>query len=160
MPESPEPPTPEAEEIHSCPERMEGWGPWEVEPNLDRWIRTRWSTDVEAVQKKHAEEEAKHKPGTYYCSPDADLWRFTGLVPRTCSFCGGIHPDDAIALIGMGWTVDPTTKGYKRYLEPPKAVGGEELKWSPVPPVKLYVYHFTTEQIDRFNAILESRRVG
>lgn len=75
-------------------------------------------------------------------------WRWQ---PRTCSYCGGVHPDDAIRLISEGWRSGGTTKSYKRYLEPSG-------KWSPVPPVKLYVHHFDDEHIKRFNAALDAYR--
>ena len=76
------------------------------------------------------------------------LWSYGGEQPRTCSFCGGVHPDDAIALIRAGWRVQDTDKGDKRYMAPPSGHP------SPVPPVKLYVQHCTEEQIEHFNRAL------
>lgn len=95
--------------------------------------------------------------------------------PRTCSYCGGVHPDDAIALVLAGWEVEPTGKPYKRYLHPPGYADAverllkhqdelrtERFKWkgphSPVPPVKVYVYHFDQQHIDAFNAALRSAK--
>lgn len=68
-----------------------------------------------------------------------------GPKPRTCSYCGGVHPDDAVSLLKAGWHVEGTDKSYKRYLNPPSGPG-------PVPPVKVYVQHFGHEQIAAFNA--------
>ena len=103
--------------------------------------------------------------GTYWKWP----W-----APRTCSFCGGVHPDDAIRLLEEGWEVERTDKSYKRYLHPPgyyarlanitdsirtfrNGVGKEPVVTfrSPVPPVKLYVNHFDERQIARFNSAYE-----
>lgn len=92
--------------------------------------------------------------------------------PRTCSFCGSVHPEDAIRLIEEGWEVD-VAKQYKFYLNPP---GYQESvrqqlamknpfdkssypkgRWSPVPPVKAYLWHFTKEQMETINGILRER---
>ena len=42
-----------------------------------------------------------------------------GTAPRSCSYCGSIHPDDAIRLIQSGWEIEPTTKCYKWYINTP-----------------------------------------
>lgn len=130
----------------TCPRRMGEMGPWEYKENLDHWETSRWNP--------------------YYQS----TWPEQFERPRTCSFCGGIHPDDAIKLIEAGWEVGTTGKSYKRYLEPPgtreryqilleqikgdieKAKSPEMV--SPVPPVKLYTMHMSRQQIDRFNEIV------
>lgn len=92
-------------------------------------------------------------------------------TPRACSYCGGAHPDDVVRLLLAGWEVEPTDKSYKKYLHPP----GYEAsmletresgfkKWngprSPVPPVKVYVYHFNQRQVDAFNAALDQQKVS
>ena len=68
--------------------------------------------------------------------------------PRTCSYCGGAHPDDVIALMERGWWVEATDKNYKRYLHAPSGLP------EPSPPVKIYVQHFSEAQVDRFNKII------
>jgi hypothetical protein len=105
--------------------------------------------------------------------------------PRTCSYDGGVHPEDAIRLLREGWVLEGTTKGYKSYMHPPPSSyktfeeayphvyahqlckehqaghKGERIPvypWSPVPPVKLYVQHFTEEQIRRVNAVAAAQR--
>lgn len=150
----------------TCGRRMNDFGPWERTDNLDHWQRGRWAATVEESDAEVAEFMTAHPTGFI----GKVLWDYGGEQPRTCSFCGGVHPDDAIALIEAGWTVDCTTKAYKRYLEPPgyhdymlriQAAGwnveraGEPRVESPVPPVKLYVQHFNAEQIARFNAALQ-----
>lgn len=90
-----------------------------------------------------------------------------GEPPRTCSFCGGIHPDDAIRMIEEGWEPDPTTKGYKLYMEPPgtraarrrRQQGAEDPGGlpGPTPPVKLYTYHLDEGQIERCNDLLQEQ---
>ncbi|MBY0512749.1 MAG: hypothetical protein K2P78_02415 [Gemmataceae bacterium] len=130
--------------------------------------------DRAAVAKLHAEEDAKLPANVkVHRGAENDLWLWHWGPPRTCSFCGGIHPEDAIRLLTEGWEVEGTTKGYKRYLRPPgthaknEAImaslrGGAPAEapavWSPVPPVKLYVQHLTEEQIERFNAALRAGR--
>ena len=150
----------------TCPRRIREVGPWPRSEGLDHWERGLWaSTQAEADA-----EVAAHPTGGI----GHVLWSYGGEQPRTCSFCGGIHPDDAIALIEGGWEVEGTTKGYKRYLNPPgyaayqeaaiaalrrrDAVPTEGRVESPVPPVKLYVQHFDEAQIARFNAALAGGR--
>lgn len=153
-------------EAQTCPRRMGEMGPWEYEPLLDHWERGRWAATQEEADAEVAEFMAS-------CNGQGSignvLWCYPGEQPRTCSFCGGVHPDDAIALLRAGWTCGSTTKSYKRYLEPPgyEDWHGKVLKepfseWgktkppypSPIPPVKLYTMHFTPEQIAAFNAVL------
>lgn len=89
------------------------------------------------------------------------------VAPRTCSYCGSVHPEDALKLMSQGWEVESATgKSYKRYLHPPghgmylmRIFGVPNVREpkdyrEPTPPVKLYVMHMTPEQIDRFNSIL------
>lgn len=95
--------------------------------------------------------------------------------PRTCSFCGGVHPEDAIALLKLGWELDSTGKWYKAYMEPPgtmlqrnriiKAIGNQEKEKEafrvphvhPSPPVKLYTMHFSETQIREVNDYLKAQ---
>lgn len=99
-----------ADEVQSCPRRLQEFGPWDHKENLDTW----------------------EERGNGY---------------RQCSFCGGMHPEDAIKFVTEGKAVDPTTKPYKRYI---LGVSG---------PGKLYVMHFSDDQVKRFNAALRSRVV-
>ena len=149
-------------------------GPWKRDPGLDRWARDRWSTDAEAVRARH-EEEDRRPAGTnttVHRDPNSGLWLWRGEVPRTCSFCGGIHPEDAIRLLAEGWE-NEKVKPYKGYLNPPgtrtkrdaflaslrdprrEPGQGVPSVWSPVPPVKLYVMHFDDAALARLNETLK-----
>jgi hypothetical protein len=160
-------------EVQTCPSRLAQCGPWEHKEGLDRWLADRWSADREAAARKHAEQDARLGPNcTAYRGPNNGLWLWPWGPPRTCSFCGGIHPEDAIRLVDEGWEVEGTGKSYKRYLEPPGTCArnhaflasirdqsrepgeGVPSVWSPTPPVKLYVYHFDEDQARRFNEAL------
>lgn len=184
-------------ELQTCPSRMNQIGPWPREPNLDQWLTDRWLVDPEAVRAKHDAEDAirlkEHNAiqnrigrpeitleefrAKHFIRGDSnDLWKWSWGPPRTCDFCGGIHPDDAIKLIEEGWEVEPTGKNYKRYLNPPGSAvrhmaviaslqdpkrepfEGVPSIWTPTPPVKLYVAHFEQSHVDAFNAILEKRK--
>ena len=138
-----------SEETLTCPRRMNEFGPWEHKEGLDQWRIDRWSS---------------------FPLYDRDItWQWP-WQPRACSFCGGIHPDDAIRLLKEGWHVVATDKSYKRYLEPPGGRLGFEHEgrvfgagvyvppWGPVPPVKLYTMHMDGEQITLFNAALSEQR--
>lgn len=158
-------------EAQACPRRMGEMGPWEYKEGLDHWTRGRWA----ATQ---AEADAEVAEFMASCNGHGSignvLWCYPGEQPRTCSFCGCVHPDDAVALIRAGWTCEATTKGYKRYLEPP-GYAAWHLKtlrevsvqdWgktkppypSPIPPVKLYTMHFSAEQVEAFNAALKEHQ--
>ncbi len=79
--------------------------------------------------------------------PDTDTWdrREGANSPRKCSFCGGVHPDDAIELLESGKrTWGQTDKSYKGYLMPNHE--------------KFYIQHFDKEQVDRLNAAIRKPR--
>lgn len=132
----------------TCPRRSDP-GPWQTGENLDAWATDSWR-DRRFTWKWH--------------------WQ-----PRVCSFCGGAYPDDVLRLLSEGWEAEGTTKAYKRYLHPPgtrarlaalsEAIRARQLasheppagSWSPVPPVKVYTWHFDEDQRERFNAQLAAR---
>jgi hypothetical protein len=123
-----------------------------------------------AVQLEHV---AKWERDRWNRHGDSDRWPDGYPYPRTCSYCGGAHPDDVVALVKAGWEVESTTKYYKRYLHPPgwrehlrrtlaviragllEGESHQSSPISPVPPVKVYVMHFSQEQIDAFNAAVK-----
>lgn len=80
---------------------------------------------------------------------DSDKWPEGFPKPRTCSFCGSVHPDDLLALVKAGWTCEMSTKRYKSYWHPPKG--------QVIPPVKLYSNHVTQEQAKELNAALKGQ---
>ncbi|WP_448167722.1 hypothetical protein [Burkholderia ambifaria] len=86
---------------------------------------------------------------TRWSRPD-DQWPGTVAKPRTCSYCGGVNPDDLIPLLVAGWHVEPTDKGYKFYVNSPTHL-------SAVPPVKVYLQHWTQEQVQRADDVLRAR---
>jgi len=108
-----------------------------VAPGPDEWKTNRWVSTGDAVK-----------------------WPVGFEHPRTCSYCGGAHPEDILALMKLGWEVQPTEKNYKRYLHPPGyAARLRDDTNSPVPPLKFYTWHLTLAQIDRYNAILTPREL-
>lgn len=130
----------------TCPRRSEGPG-WDVKES-DRWRDDNWGPN--------------------------DRWQWS-WQPRTCSYCGGVHPEDAIKLLGEGWENEFSTKAYKGYLNPPGTAQKDATilhrlrkdgdlsvapsVWSPTPPVKLYTMHFDADQMARLNmAIVGARR--
>ena len=139
-----------AEERLTCPRRMNEFGPWEQKKGLDYWRVDSWT-------------------GLRLGGLMNRQWQWP-WQPRTCSFCGGVNPDDAVRLLKEGWHVDSTNKLYKRYLEPPGGKLGMEYEgrvfgagvyvspWGPVPPVKVYTMHFDGEQITLFNATISEQK--
>lgn len=130
-------------ELETCPRRMFETGPWEKIEGMDSWSKERWAKD-----------------GDHWD------WHWT---PRVCSFCGGANPQDVIQLIDEGWEIATTTKPYKRYLQPPgfKLFIEERTLYPdrrdlryfvPVPPVKVYVWHFTEREVEVFNERLMTER--
>lgn len=133
-------------EKKTCGRRMTDFGPWEYKEGLDRWEHgyLRWGRVRKFFDwlKRNITERKRFYGGTRWD------WHW---MPRVCSFCGCVHPDDAVRLIKEGWTVDGTTKRYKRYLEPP--VG-----FHSTPPVKVYVQDFTSEDVVNFNNAIDEMR--
>jgi len=71
-----------------------------------------------------------------------EKWEYRVSVARQCSFCGGIHPEDALQLLILpGVAVVPTDKSYKAYLRAP--IEHREFK--------VYFQHFSPEQIAAWN---------
>lgn len=129
----------------TCQRRIQDAGPWEHGEGLDTWETDRWS-------------RGKHVKWNWE-------WK-----PRTCSFCGSVHPEDALRLLDEGWELDATGKTYKVYLMPPGFRQSMETRlknlreqgepigpsvWSPVPPVKLYTHHCDQQQVDKLNDSLQ-----
>jgi hypothetical protein len=100
-------------------------------------------------------------------------WPAGAPRPRTCSFCGGVHPDDAVTLLLAGWELEGTGKADTRRLHPPGYDAGVRAMLaairarrnglprrpavrSPVPPVTLYIQHCTTAQIAQLNAAIST----
>lgn len=188
-------------ESHTCRRRMNELGPQDRSEGLDFWERGRWgwkwlrelnywvhngwpgerARQIRewgwAVYRKAGYPKsgpawwAKRIAEAFNWYQGGDTWKWQ-WQPRTCSYCGGAHPDDVLKLMRQDWEVEATTKGYKRYLQPPghrarhNAImarmrdhedpfgPGLPETWSPVPPVKVYVQHFNDEQIRRFNEIV------
>lgn len=81
------------------------------------------------------------------------------LGARTCTYCGGLHPEETLRLVREEkWEVEATDKNYKLYLHPPgyriahaavmrhyQSDGAEAYPtyvWLS-PPAKLYLNHFS-----------------
>lgn len=164
-------------EPHLCPRRSENPAPpggWVHLLTTDHWVRSRWLTSREAAEAEKAVYEAKN-PGSIASLTD---WRWPGEIPRTCTYCGGIHPEDLIQLIAEGWETEGTGKNYKRYLNPPGSRArtealivslrgpvrdrGKEIPsvWSPTTPVKVYMMHLTEDQCLRANAAIVAWKVN
>lgn len=75
---------------------------------------------------------------------DQDSWGFRGSH-RTCSYCGSLHPADALARLVAGEKIGPTDKDYKAY------IGSME---------KLYFQHFSEEQMIEFIALYNDRKMN
>ena len=101
---------------------------------------------------RRAEGPMITEPPDYWRRTKKESWPKGIKKPRTCSFCGCIHPEDAITLVrDSNFTVESTTKNYKWYLNPPHG--------QVAPSFKLYRQHTTQEQRETLsNIILEKRR--
>lgn len=95
------------------------------------------------------------RPHDEWCSDHwdytRDYWPVTAPKPRTCSYCHGVHPDDVIPLLVAGWNLETTDKPYKFLVKPPS---GEP----PKPPVKVYLMHWSQEQVCRADEVMRARR--
>lgn len=119
-------------DLQTCPMRAYTVGAVDGE-NLDHWSRARWSQHYTAKW-----------PGQYE-------------RPRACSFCGSLHPDDALYLLQQDWEVDQgRAKPERAILVPPGAAAHQKATLAaiqtnrltsmgdfefPVPPVKVSLPH-------------------
>lgn len=109
------------------------------------WVRGRWAATQEEADAERR-EFFEQSPNGGIGNP---LWRW-GEQPRTCSGCGGVHPEDAIALLKSGFRAMGTDKGYKWYLEPP--VPSDASHVDLIPPAKLYAWRADSDQRTRLIA--------
>lgn len=122
----------------TCPRRMGEIGPWEHRDNLDFWTPSRWNQ--------------------YYSS----RWPEEFNRPQSCTFCGCVHPDDAIALLERGWEVE-SAKMFKWHLNPPgtqkyiSSSATSVILVIPIPPVKLYGAHLSSVSAATMNEIIRNR---
>lgn len=84
-------------------------------------------------------------------TPGFGKWTSQQKPPRTCSHCGGVHPEDAITLVAAGWTVESTYKLYRKVLHPPPPHA------DPVPLVKVMLQHFSLDEREQFNEVLRAQ---
>lgn len=130
------------------------------------------------INVKHICPRRKEIPASLWRG-DGDEWLILHDfqdAPRCCTYCGGAHPDDVLDLMEGGWEIEPTTEAYKRYLNSPgtrkhrisflnamqnamKNKSDDILSSKDLPQfhgftVKVYIQHFSEEQIRRFNIIL------
>lgn len=96
-------------ELQTCPKRRELSTDVAI-VGRDRWLTTRWHWT------HHAHDRAAQRFGLL-CG--VETWPTGEPQPRTCSYCGSIHPDDAVTLIMRGWDVELTANALKRHLVPP-----------------------------------------
>ena len=156
---------PEGAEVQTCGRRMSEYGPWEMSEHLDWWETNRWlSPEMAAAElakkREAAAAEYEATKGRYqvHYSNDDRAWLSPLPIPRTCSFCGSVHPEDLIKLLEAGWEID-RAKSYKLSVHPPgwsKSIvplpetefvpdGPAQPKgWSPTPCVKFYMQHVTS----------------
>lgn len=102
-------------------------------------------------------------------------WPVSFKKPRTCPFCGSIHPEDLLGLLKEGWELESTTKAHKTYWHPPgyrayhaRVVQDIEAHIrgtitppphiEPTPPVKLYGNHVSHGMAAEINTILLLRK--
>ena len=153
----------QVEDVQRCPRRDENPQADYMCPLPDEWWENSWVLDLDKLQHEQATLAAG---GT--------CWRWDWM-PRTCSYCGSLHPEDVLKLLAEGWEHEKATgKNYKGYLHPPGyhdhcqrvlgAIGDEAAEqkvfaeskfWSPVPCTKLYIMHFSKEQIGQLNAAIQ-----
>lgn len=134
-----------------CPRRLDNPASIERFPGPDVWETGRWYPKGSAELAQYLAERGPSTATMIYGEHDRQWPPESGAPARTCSYCGGVHPNDALRLLEQGWHLDRTGKSYKVYLEPPH---GFQL----IPPVKLYTPHCTQEDLDLLNEALRANR--
>lgn len=77
---------------HSCPRRIEG-------------------TPAHLIEGAGLPDQWTSRPGFGGGEP----------VGLSCTYCGSLHPGRLLQLLGEGWVIGPTDKGYKAYLHRPES---------------------------------------
>lgn len=113
------------------------------------WSRDRWAATKAEDEQRKKDFYAQAPPNSTYGS---QLWRWGTEVPRSCTKCGSLHPEDALKLVFAGWTVEAADNKPKWYLHPPKNTG------APVPPVKLYGWHLEPADVTALNDVIRANR--
>ena len=90
--------------------------------------------------------EMGHGPGSRFKLPTKSHWR----DDHSCSFCGGLDPNEAFRLLEDGARISTTNKDYKIYLR------HEDV---PTPSGKVYFQHFDREDRQRFVRMLNDKRL-
>jgi hypothetical protein len=116
-------------QMHVCPMSKS------VSPS-DRWTETTWSRLL----------NLEHKILTWGNAIGGirEVTWFHKWVPRSCTFCGSIYPEDAIRLCSEGWTVDRVSDA--KYSFFPR-------EWIPKPQVVLFSVHVTFKQLKKLEEV-------
>ena len=85
--------------------------------------------------------EVGHGPGSPFKLPTESEWR----KDNTCSWCGGLNPDEALSRIEDGERISVTDKNYKIYMSENHQ--------------KVYFQHFTEDHMKKFIELMNSGRV-
>lgn len=143
-------PVPKA--MHICPKIV---GAKNIFGNeYDLWETGRWSV-WQKLRDWWLNWTSRHYGGTYWS-------RSWGKPPRSCNYCGGIHPEDMIEMMTRGWRIESTKGGSKFYLWPPGCRPWEMVCGSPsappwvpgpIPPIKGYSCHFSEDKISLINRL-------
>lgn len=137
---------------HRCPLRAGEPVPRTTPFGPDLWERDRWSPSwparLLAWWERWTGLSRRRRPVR---------WPRNLQPPRSCSFCGALHPEDAIAFVrlhgGRGWRVRRSTNT-RRWILPYPGTG----ILRPRPALKVHLQHLTGEEVERFNR--EVRSVG
>lgn len=111
-------------EKHECPRRAEV--PYQIIPPPDHWVTNNW-------KRKGSE------------------WPKGIKMPRSCDYCGSVHPGDVPYLIENNFRISPSTKGYKYYIDGPSSIS---------PCIKLYTMHISEEHKNKINMKIKLKREG
>lgn len=114
------------------------------------WVACKWIEKLQGEAQTCQRRMSEAGPWEY--KEGIDVWhkRDGEDGPRTCSFCGSVHPNDVIEIIkGGGTTEKATGKSYKGYL-----YRGATQTHLPS-HMKFYLQHFSQEQVDALNAAMK-----
>jgi len=81
-------------------------------------------------------------------------WPGPGRRPRVCTNCHSIHPEDAIALLRLGWDVDAIDSAWTGEAILIHSLEGCRPGFGFFPTPIVHRRHFTDKQRDEFNSIL------
>ncbi len=104
---------------------------------------------------EHLCPRRQENPGPWSFIPDKDTWRENESGRLTCSYCGSLAPELFMEAVEAGYSVVPTDKNYKAYVNIPRQRSDRYPDME-----KVYFMHLSQSQMLRLTDLLNQKKVN